>query len=136
MDSRFRGNDNMAKTILIVDDEPEFLNMVKLRLEANGYITVTASDGQEGVRQAKQVVPDLILIDVMMPKMDGGDTVRLLKADPKTSGIPIIFITAILDNLDGEQQQKIIIGNNYFPALPKPFTPEKLLRKIRECLMQ
>ncbi len=126
----------MPKTILIVDDEPEFLKMVKMRLEANGYIIVTASDGQEGVMKAKQFIPDLILIDVMMPNMDGVGTVRLLKADPKTGGIPIIFLTAILDNIEEEQQQKIIIGNNYYPAIAKPFAPEKFLRKIQESLMK
>ncbi len=124
----------MSKKILIVDDEPEFVDMVKMRLEANGYMIETASDGQDGIRKAKKLIPDLILIDVMMPNMDGGDTVRLLKADPKTSGIPIIFLTALLDNIEREQQQKIIIGNNYFPAIAKPFTPEKLLQKIREAL--
>jgi CheY-like chemotaxis protein len=125
----------MSKTILIVDDEPEFLKMVKMRLDANGYTVLTASDGQTGVAKAKQLVPDLILIDIMMPNMSGGDVVHLLKADLKTANIPVIFITAVLGRVEEEQNQQINVNNKFYPAISKPFDPEKFLKKIQEALL-
>ncbi len=125
----------MFKTILLVDDEVQFLKMVKIRLEANGYAVVTASDGQEGVTMAKQYLPDLILIDIMMPNMNGGDAVRMLKADPKTNQIPVIFITAVLEKKDEERHQKINIDNIFYTAIAKPFDPVNFLKIIQETLM-
>jgi len=80
----------MAK-ILIVDDEIQLIQMVQMRLEANGYEVVTANDGVEGLKKVKSENPDLIILDIMMPKMDGFEACDLLKKDPQTSQIPIIF---------------------------------------------
>ena len=124
----------MQKRILVVDDEPGFVKLVKMRLEAHGYAVVTASDGQEGIAKVKQLVPDLILMDIMMPNMSGGDAVRLLKADLKTSHIPVIFLTAILEKKEEQWHHKINIDNKLYPAIAKPFNSEEFLRKIQEVL--
>src|SRR3990167_9180083 len=80
--------------ILIVDDEVQLIAMVQMRLEANGYEVITANDGQEGLEKAKSEKPDLIMLDVMMPKMDGYKVCGLLKNDARYSKIPVILFTA------------------------------------------
>ena len=81
--------------ILIVDDTKDILLVVSRRLESWGYETFTAESGEEGLRIAAEQVPDLILLDIMMPKMKGRDVCTKLKADPKTANIPVIFLTAL-----------------------------------------
>ena len=83
----------MAK-VLVVDDEPDALELVSFNLKAAGYDVVTADDGNEALRKARQQVPDLILLDVMLPEVDGLEVCKLLRRDPATAGIPIIMLTA------------------------------------------
>jgi len=118
------------KRILVVDDEAQLLEMVKMRLEANGYEVITADDGQEGFEKAKNERPDLIILDLMLPKMDGYKVCRLLKFDEKYKAIPIIMFTA-----KGEESAKQIgeeVGANAY--ITKPFEPQALLEKIKELL--
>jgi len=124
----------MSYTILVIDDEPEFVKMVESRLKANGYEVICAFDGQEGINKAKSLMPDLILIDIMMPNLGGGDAVRLLKDDSQTSNIPVVFLTAVLNKSDEEHDQKVNIGNKFYPAIAKPFDPNKLINKIKSML--
>src|SRR5262245_9695188 len=91
---------NQPPCILAVDDTPENLEILRMRLEANGYEVVTAADGEEGIRMARKIQPDLILLDIMMPKLDGISTVRLLKQDEKLRSIPVILVTAMADSRD------------------------------------
>lgn len=84
----------MQKKILIVDDEPEFAEMIKMRLEANGYEVVAAYDGKEGLAKASSENPDLILLDVMMPGMDGFQVLKSLRANDATENIPTVMLTA------------------------------------------
>ena len=86
--------------ILAVDDTPENLEILRVRLEANGYEVATAADGEEGLVQARELSPDLILLDIMMPKRDGISVVRELKGDPSLRMIPVILVTAKSDNRD------------------------------------
>ena len=88
------------KTILIVDDMPANLGVLTSHLERQGYTAVVAQGGEEGVERAEFVRPDLILLDVMMPGMDGFETCRRLKANPITRDIPVIFMTALTDTTD------------------------------------
>jgi len=83
-----------GKKILIIDDEPAFSEMLKLRLEANGYQVETAPDGASGLEKAAQSQPGLILLDVVMPGLDGFETLRRLHRDPGTSRIPVVMLTA------------------------------------------
>src|SRR3989338_304546 len=84
----------MSKKILIVDDEVDLVETLTFRLEAAGYTVVKAYNGQEGLEKAREENPDLILLDVMMPKMDGYTLCRLLKFDVKFRGTPVIMLTA------------------------------------------
>ena len=120
----------MAKKILVVDDEMYMLNVVKMRLIANGYEVITASDGLEGLNAARREKPDLMILDVMLPKMDGFKVCRMLKFDDQYQHIPIILFTARVQEADKE------IGNaqGADAYLTKPYKPEELLAKIREIL--
>jgi CheY-like chemotaxis protein len=84
----------MAKTILVVDDEPSIVKIMKSRLEANGYAVMTALGGEEALVQLKEAKPDLILLDIIMPDMDGYQVCRKLKQDPGAQQIPVIMFTA------------------------------------------
>src|SRR6185503_15934422 len=86
--------------ILAVDDTPENLEILRVRLEANGYEVATAADGEEALAAARKLAPDLILLDVMMPKRDGISVVRELKADPVLRTIPVVLVTAKSDTRD------------------------------------
>jgi adenylate cyclase len=118
--------------ILAVDDTPENLEILSVRLEANGYEVQTAEDGEEGLARARALEPDLILLDIMMPKLDGIAVVRALKQDPKLKAIPVILVTAksdtrdIVEGLDAG-------GDDY---LTKPFEHAALLARVRSMLRQ
>ena len=121
----------MAK-ILVIDDEVQLVEMVQMRLEAAGYEVVTASDGQEGLDKAKSVEPDLILCDVMMPKMDGYKVCGLLKNDSRYSKIPLILFTARAQQDDQDVGDEV--GADAY--ITKPFEPSVLLAKIKKLLEQ
>ena len=119
----------MAK-ILIVDDEIQLITMVQMRLEANGYEVITANDGEKGLEKAKTENPDLIMLDVMMPKMDGYKVCGLLKNDTRYSKIPIILFSA-----RAQQDDKDVGGEVGADAyITKPFEPPVLLAKIEELI--
>ena len=82
------------KKILMIDDEPEFVDMIKMRLEANDYSVVTAYEGKEGLKLAHTENPDLILLDVMMPEMDGFDVLSRLRGSESTRDVPVVMLTA------------------------------------------
>lgn len=88
----------MARKILVIDDEPDFVDAIKMRLEANGYVMVSASDGREGVDKAKRERPDLILLDLVMPNVNGILALSMLKTDPKIAHIPVVILTAKTDS--------------------------------------
>ena len=85
----------MAARILVVDDEPSIVKLVKTTLEGRGYVVDEAFDGQEAIVQAKLHKPDLILLDIMMPRMDGTEARKRLLADPETKDIPVIHLSAV-----------------------------------------
>ena len=116
--------------ILLIDDEIQLIEMVQMRLEACGYDVITANDGQEGLQKAKSESPDLIMCDVMMPKMDGYKVCGLLKNDSRYSKIPFILFTARAQ--DNDQQVGQEVGADAY--IMKPFEPQILLAKIEELL--
>jgi DNA-binding response OmpR family regulator len=121
----------MAKNkILFVDDEPELVDMVKMRLEANDYKVIPAYDGQEALEKAKKESPDLIILDLMLPKMDGYKVCGLLKKDARFAKIPIIIFTARAQQEDMKLGEEV--GANAY--ITKPFEPQVLLAKIKELL--
>ncbi len=120
----------MAKRILIVDDEVQLVEMVKMRLEAAGYEVISAYDGQDGFDKAKKNKPDLIILDLMLPKMDGYKICGLLKNDARYSKIPIIMFTARV------QEEDVRLGKDLGAEeyVTKPFDPKILLAKIKELI--
>jgi DNA-binding response OmpR family regulator len=87
----------MPKKILVVDDEVEFVDAVKMRLEANDYTVIAAHDGRECMDKARREKPDLILLDLVMPESNGFETLSNLKTDPQTANMPVIILTAKSD---------------------------------------
>ena len=116
--------------ILVVDDEPQLVELLKMRLEVMGYSVLTAYDGQEGLAKATQEHPDLILLDIMMPKMDGCETLSRLKQQPETRAIPVIMLTAKGDTHSITRLQALR-ATDYFI---KPFDATELLAFIRKYL--
>ena len=121
----------MAKKILVVDDEPVIVQMVTSRLRASGYSCISARDGADGLGKARSEHPDLIILDVMMPKMDGFEVCATLKQDERYQKIPIILFTAKA----GEEARQVGLQDCGADAyLTKPFEAQTLLAKISELL--
>jgi DNA-binding response OmpR family regulator len=118
------------KKILVIDDEHDLLALVKFRLEANDYIVVTAADGEEGLLLFKNEKPDLVLLDIIMPKLDGFSVCQTLKKDPLNKDIPVIMLTA-KDRPDDIKQAQRCGASGY---VIKPFDAETLLFNIKEQL--
>src|SRR5712692_8207411 len=116
--------------ILIVDDTPANLHILQLRLAANGYEIITAADGEEAIAAARQHQPDLILLDVMMPKMDGIQVCRKLRADPSLPFTPIIMVTAKTDSRDVVAGLEAG-GDEY---LTKPVDQAALVARVKSML--
>src|SRR3989338_11594834 len=116
--------------ILVVEDEEDTSLFVKDRLEMEGYQVVTAKDGQEGFDKARENLPDLILLDVMMPKMNGYQVCRKLKLNPVTEAIPIIMVTAKAQGADISFGKETGCDD----YLTKPFEMDELLKKISRFL--
>ncbi len=120
----------MAARILAVDDSPTILEMIKAILVAGGYDVITAADGQEALNAARSEKPDLILLDVMLPKLDGYRVCRLLKFDQNYKHIPIIMLTAKTE----EQSMATGLRTGADQYLTKPIEPEHLLSSVAEEL--
>jgi len=118
------------KRILIVDDEPDLLEMVQINLEMEGYECLVAYDGFRGFERARKEKPDLIILDVMLPGMNGYKVCRLLKFDEKYKYIPIIMLTAEAHEKDRQTGQET--GVDLY--MTKPFSADKLLAKVKEYL--
>ena len=116
------------KRLLIVDDEVDLVDMIKFRLEANGYEVLVANDGQQALETARKEKPDLMILDLMLPKMDGYKVCGLLKKDARYANIPIILFSAKAQEDDKKLGQEV--GADAY--ISKPFEPEVLLNKIKE----
>ena len=124
------------KKILIVDDEPQILDLLQARLEANQYEVFRAQDGCEAIKNVSMHKPDLIIMDIMMPNLSGGDAVRVLQSDAATKNIPVIFLTVLTaDALKGEEK-KINVDGQFYISVGKSFKSEELLSRIRELLRE
>ena len=86
--------------ILIVDDEPDAIELIEFNLKASGYEVVTAADGEEALQKARSVLPQLIILDLMLPEVDGMEVCKILRRDPRTAAIPIIMLTAKAAEID------------------------------------
>jgi DNA-binding response OmpR family regulator len=117
-------------TILVVEDEPDMLKAIQLRLESIGFRVETALDGLEGLRKAREIRPNLIILDLMLPKMDGYRVCRMLKFDDKYRDIPIIMLTA----KSTEQDKALGFDVGADSYITKPFRSKDLLEDIKNLL--
>ncbi len=120
----------MAKVILIVEDEPKSLKLIRDLLQVSGYTTIEATNGQQGVELAKARKPDLILMDIMMPKMDGYTACTAIKTDKATKKIPVVMLTALRHELNKKLAEST--GANGY--MTKPFSRQELLDAITQFL--
>lgn len=116
------------KKILLVDDEKDLVEMVTLRLKAYGYEVISAYDGQEALDKARREKPDLIILDILLPKLDGYKVSRMLKFDEKYKNIPIIMLTSRAR----EEDVKLGYETGADDYITKPFEPQVLLDKIKK----
>lgn len=120
------------KKILIIEDDLNLIKVLGDRLKIAGYEVISASDGKLGVTQAVEQLPDLTIIDIMMPGLPDGYVVRELQADERTKNIPVIVMSGILGRDDA--RRGLNINGKLYPALPKPFDAETLLKIIKKCV--
>lgn len=116
--------------VLLVDDEPSIVKMVSKRLEVEGFDVLVAMDGQEGLAKAQTESPDLIILDLMLPKLNGYEVCTMLKQDTRYHKIPVVLFTAKAQAKD--EQLGLECGANAY--LRKPFQAKELLDKIRSLL--
>jgi len=117
-------------TILVVDDERDIRDLVSYHLTRSGFMVVTAADGERALEVVRETVPDLIVLDLMLPGMDGLDVCRLLRRDPRTSHVPVVMLTARDDETD--VVTGLELGANDYVA--KPFSPRILVARVRAAL--
>ena len=123
----------MAKgRILVVDDEIYIVHILDFSLGMEGYEVITALDGEQALEKARAERPDLIVLDIMMPKLDGYETCKILKAETDTKDIPVILLSAKGRNVD----QKIGFEVGADDYITKPFSPRKLVERINAILGQ
>ena len=121
----------MSRTILVVDDDAEIRELARVILSAGGYVVRTAGSGRDGFEQAASSLPDLILLDVNMPDMDGWEVLRLLKADENLSDLPVVMFT-----VKSELRDKVhALQDGAHAYVTKPFGAEELLHRVG-CVLQ
>lgn len=122
----------MSKTILVVDDEKSIVDLIKFRLEKHDYNVLTALSGKEALEIAEEKDLDLVLLDIMMPRMDGYQVLEELRKSPKTEDTPVMFLTA--KNADTDVWNGWQSGVDYY--LTKPFSGESLFKAVKLCLKE
>ena len=124
-------NPQREKVILAVEDDPQNLKLIRDLLQASGYKTLEATDGKQAVELAKNNKPDLILMDIQMPDMNGLEAASILKKDAKTKSIPIIALTAFA--MGGDEERILTAGCDGY--IPKPIDIEVFLKKVSEHIL-
>src|SRR2546428_6301155 len=120
----------MAREVLVVEDEPDIRRLVVLHLEREGFRCRTATTGSDALREVKAAVPDLVVLDLMLPEVDGLEVCRRLRRDTSTAAIPIIMLTAKSDEVD--RIVGLEIGADDYVG--KPFSPKELVARVRAVL--
>ena len=122
---------NPSVQIVCIEDEPDLLDLVRFILSRKGYTVAGAPSGREGLTLIEELRPDLVLLDLMMPDMDGWDVFRKIKADPETHDIPVIVITSKTQSIDRVPGLYIARVEDY---LTKPYGPAELLKSVARVL--
>jgi DNA-binding response OmpR family regulator len=124
-------NENNGRKVLVIDDEPGIIEIVEANLEGDGFSVISASNGKEGLEKIKSEKPELVVLDVMMPEMDGWEVLRRVEQDPDTAGLPVIMLTAKAadeDYIHGLEEGAV-------EYITKPFYPQELVNRIKITLM-
>ncbi|MFK7738941.1 MAG: two-component system response regulator [Planctomycetota bacterium] len=122
----------MQRTVLIIEDEKLIIVSTQMVLEAAGFRVESAINGEDGISKAKSLTPDLILLDIMMPGIDGWETLTRLKRDEATSGVPVVIFTA-REHSRGHQKSAEMGAADYFR---KPFEPDELIELVEKHVGQ
>ncbi len=120
-----------GRKILVIDDEPGIIDIVETNLLGEGFEVISAKDGREGVEKIRSEKPDLVVLDVMMPYLDGWQVLKEIEKDPDTAGVPVIMLTAKAadeDYIHGLEEGAV-------EYLTKPFFPQELINRIKITLM-
>jgi two-component system response regulator VicR len=124
-------NEIETRHILCIEDEPEMIDLIRLILGRRGFEVIGAAGGKEGLEKVRQEPPDLILLDLMMPDIDGWEVYQQIKADEKTKQIPVIVVTAKAQSIDKVLGLHIAKVDDY---IAKPFSPQELLNSVDKVL--
>ena len=116
--------------VMAVDDDPVIRGLLEVNLEMEGHEVVTAVDGEDAIAKARAVLPDLILLDVMMPRVNGWQAAEVLKSDPTTRDIPLIFLSARA--LESDMRKGVALGVDHY--VTKPFDPIELMELVSRLL--
>jgi DNA-binding response OmpR family regulator len=119
-----------VSTVLVADDDADIRELVAFKLEQEGYQVHTVADGEAALRAVGEVGPDLVLLDVMMPRLTGLEVCAALRADPETAAVPVILLTAKAQEADLERG----FGSGADDYMVKPFSPRELATRVRAVL--
>lgn len=120
----------MRKKILVVEDDPDLVELLSFNLRACGFTVTTAGDGVDALKKTRSIMPDLILLDLMLPELDGFGVCETLRRDPATAGIPIIMVTAMSSQF--ARLAGLEAGANDY--ITKPFSPKQLIARVQALL--
>jgi len=116
--------------ILVVDDEPDAIELIKFNLKAAGYEVITAADGEEALKKARSMLPDLVILDLMLPEVDGLEVCKILRRDQRVSATPILMLTAKAAEID--RVLGLELGADDY--VTKPFSPRELVLRVKRLL--
>ncbi len=122
---------SQAKRVVCIEDEPEMIDLVRLILGRKGFEVIGANGGVEGLEAVRREKPDLVLLDLMMPDMDGWEVYQQVKADPELKDIPVVVVTAKAQSIDKVLGLHIAKVDDY---ITKPFGPQELLESVAKIL--
>ena len=122
---------DLPKRILCIEDEPDMIDLMHVILERKGYTVMGAAGGQEGAKKVVELLPDLVLLDLMMPDMDGWEVYQQMKANEQTRDIPVIIVTAKAQSIDKVLGLHIAKVDDY---IAKPFSPAELVESVERVL--
>jgi CheY-like chemotaxis protein len=123
--------EGVAKRVVCIEDEPEMIDLVRLILGRKGFQVIGANGGIEGLETVRRVKPDLVLLDLMMPDMDGWEVYQQIKADPGLRDIPVVVVTAKAQSIDKVLGLHIAKVDDY---ITKPFGPQELLESVEKIV--
>ena len=120
------------RKIVCVEDDPEMIELIQLILNRRGFEVLGAPGGKEGLKLVREIIPDLVLLDLMMPEMDGWEVYQQMKAEESTRGIPVIIVTAKAQNIDKVLGLHIAKVDDY---IAKPFGPQELIDSVEKIFL-